>query len=83
MGENNNPIRFSALIREFWVDKSHKIEESHENYGEENIKAYTESNRKNDLLTYTRHYIRNILYSMALVCNGLTVMKMKEKRFVV
>ena len=44
MGENNNPIRFSALIREFWVDKSHKIEESHENYGEENIKAYTESN---------------------------------------
>ncbi len=39
--------------------------------------------RKNDLLTYTRHYIRNILYSMALVCNGLTVMKMKEKRFVV
>lgn len=83
MGENNNPIRFSALIREFWVDKSHKIEESHENYGEENIKAYTESNPEKDLLTYTRHCILNILYSMVLVYNGLMAMRMKGKRFVV
>ena len=68
MGENNNPIRFSALIREFWVDKSHKIEESHENYGEENIKAYTESNPEK-----RSTYLYEALYSQYSVFDGFSV----------
>lgn len=68
MGKDDNPIRFSALIREFWVDKSHKTEESHEDYGEEHIKAYTETQPEK-----RSTYLYEALYSQYSVFEGFSV----------
>lgn len=68
MGKDNNPIRFSALIREFWIDKSHKTEESHEDYGEEHIKAYTETQPEK-----RSTYLYEALYSQYSVFEGFSV----------
>lgn len=62
------PVRFSALIREFWIDKSNKKEEHGEKYGEENIKACTESNPEK-----RSTYLYEALYSQYSVFDGFSV----------
>ena len=62
------PVRFSALIREFWIDKSNKKEEQIEKYGEENIKVCTESNPEK-----RSTYLYEALYSQYSVFDGFSV----------
>lgn len=62
------PVRFSALIREFWIDKSNKKEEQTEKYGEENIKVYTESDPEK-----RSTYLYEALYSQYSVFDGFSV----------
>lgn len=62
------PIRFSALIREFWIDTSNKKEEQSEKYGKENIKTCTESNPEK-----RSTYLYEALYSQYSVFDGFSV----------
>lgn len=65
---DNLPVRFSALIREFWIDKSNKKEEQTEKYGEENIKVCSESNPEK-----RSTYLYEALYSQYSVFDGFSV----------
>ncbi len=61
------PVRFSALIREFWVDKSNKKEVENDNYGDP-IKPCTEAEPE------TRStYLYEALYSQYSVFDGFSV----------
>ena len=62
------PIRFSALIREFWIDKSNKIEEGNISYGEESIKACTETEPEK-----RSTYLYEALYSQYSVFDGFSI----------
>lgn len=63
------PIRFSALIREFWIDKSHKTEEQNDKmYGKENIKGFTENAPEK-----RSTYLYEALYSQYSVFDGFSV----------
>lgn len=75
------PVRFSALIREFWIVRAIRKKRRVKSTARKTSKHAQNLIQKKDPLTYTRHYTLNILYSMALVCNGLMVMRMKGKRF--
>lgn len=61
-------VRFSALIREFWVDKSHKTEKEADNYGNEKIIHYSESNPEK-----RSTYLYEALYSQYSVFDGFSV----------
>lgn len=62
------PVRFSALIREFWVDKSHKPEEAGGTYGVENIKVSTETDPEK-----RSTYLYEALYSQYSAFDGFSV----------
>lgn len=63
------PIRFSALIREFWIDKSHKTEEQNDKkYGKESIKGFTENAPEK-----RSTYLYEALYSQYSVFDGFSV----------
>lgn len=62
------PVRFSALIREFWVDKSHKTEKEADNYGNEKVIHYSESNPEK-----RSTYLYEALYSQYSVFDGFSV----------
>lgn len=65
---NELPIRFSALIREFWVDKSHKPEEQNESNDKKNIKGYAETAPEK-----RSTYLYEALYSQYSAFDGFSV----------
>ena len=62
------PIRFSALIREFWIDKRNKMEGENVDYGEENIKVCTETEPEK-----RSTYLYEALYSQYSIFDGFSV----------
>ena len=68
LGDDGNPIRFSALIKEFWVDKSNKQEENVIEYGSEDIKAYNKNTPEN-----RSTYLYESLYSQYSAFDGFSI----------
>ena len=67
------PIRFSALIREFWVDESNKKKEENDNYGDP-IKPCTETKPEK-----RSTYLYGALYSQYSVFDGFSVQWVDSK----